>query len=154
VIGQVTTNSWSFGLYSGTWGTYNPVVSFSIASGNATMRLYDPFPFDTADGAVARTIVTGVQNTTFLWVGRLDTSSGEDRLDTWLFTDFSAVTGVMPDLQSAPAPYVVVPGSNVNIYNVIEVIDRVGFSFGAGGAGRSMRFASGPTGSRWYPGRP
>jgi len=131
VIGSVSGGNWSFGLYSDRGRIDNPVVSFSVTGGNATMRLYDAFPYETADGAVTRTIATGVSGT-FLWVGRLETSAGNDRLDAWIFTDLANVPLVMPDLQAAPAPYVVVNGSNVNIYDVDAIIDRIGYSLGIG----------------------
>lgn len=128
VLGSINGNSWSFGLYSGTKGTYNPVVSFSLTgSGNATMRLYNPTLDAFEDGAVTRTIATGVTGD-FLWVGRLETSAGDDRLDTWIYTDLNAVPANMPALQAAPPPFIVVNGSNVNIYDVEQVIDRIGFN--------------------------
>lgn len=133
VVGRVSGNSWSFGLYSDRGRIDNPVVAFSLTGGNATMRLYDAFPYESADGAVTRTIASGVSGT-FLWVGRLETSAGDDRLDSWIYTNLDNVPVLMPALQAAPAPYVVVPGSNVNIYDVDAVIDRVGFYLNSGSA--------------------
>jgi hypothetical protein len=141
VIGQVSGNSWSFGLYSDRGRNDNPVVAFNLTSGSATMRLYDAYPYESADGAVTRTIASGVSGT-FLWVGRLETSSGNDRLDSWIYTDLNNVPVLMPDLQPAPAPYIVVNGSNVNIYNVDAVIDRVGFYLSSGSAIDEIRIGN------------
>jgi hypothetical protein len=141
VIGSVTSNSWSFGLYSDRGRIDNPVVAFSLTAGSATMRLYDAYPYETADGAFTRTIASGVTGT-FLWVGRLETTAGNDRLDSWIYTDLNNVPLLMPDLQAAPAPFSVVNGSNVNIYDVDALIDRVGYNLSAGSAIDEIRLGN------------
>ncbi|MCC6414310.1 MAG: PEP-CTERM sorting domain-containing protein [Opitutaceae bacterium] len=140
VLGSVSGNSWSFGLYSDRGRTDNPVVAFSLTGGGATMRLYDAYPYESADGAFTRTIASGVTGT-FLWVGRLETSAGNDRLDSWIYTDLAAVPDLMPVLQAIPGPGVV-PGSNVNIYDVDALIDRVGYSLAAGSALDEIRIGN------------
>lgn len=140
VIGQVTTNSWSFGLYSDRGRLDPPVVSFSLTAGSATMRLYDAFPYETADGAFTRTIASGITGT-FFWVGRLETTAGNDRLDSWIYTDLANIPVLMPALQGIPGPGVV-PGSNVNIFNVDAQIDRVGYYLNAGSAIDEIRIGS------------
>lgn len=141
VLGSVSDGNWSFGLYSDRGRNDNPVVSLRITGGDALMRLYDAYPYETADGAVTRSIASGISGT-FLWVGRLETSKGNDRLDAWIFTDLANVPLVMPDLQAAPAPYVVVPGSNVNIYDVDAIIDRVGYSLAIGSSIDEIRLGT------------
>src|SRR5690606_34930780 len=133
VVGRFIGTAWSFGLFSDRGGIDNPVVAFSLTGGKAATRLYDAFPYESADGEVSRTIASGVSGT-FRRAGRLETSAGDDRLDSWIYTNLDNVPVLMPDLQAAPAPYVVVPGSNVNIYDVDAIIDRVGFYLNSGSA--------------------
>lgn len=140
VLGSVTTNSWGVGLYSDRGMTDNPVVSLRVTAGSAVMRLYDAFPYETADGAFTRTIASNVTGT-FLWVARLETSAGNDRLDAWIYTDLAGVPGIMPALQPAPGAGVV-PGSNVNIYNVDALIDRVGYGLFGGSSLDEIRLGA------------
>lgn len=128
IAGHFTSGAMSLGLRTTQSLSGPPVVAMSITAGNATMRLYNPL-FGSEDGAVTRTIASGISNADFFWVGKLVTTNGNDRLDTWFYSSADLV----PLLE--PAGLANVAGSNVNVYNVTQPIDRVQYLIGAAGNG-------------------